>query len=72
MSKYVVKSFGPIKIEEKWPQPPQNCLFQNFEAPPLPSWLGVGRPRKMETDHSQTQGAESLVNSKLLELKLEA
>ena len=38
MSKYGVKGFGPIKIEEKWPQPPKKGLFYDFEAPPLPSW----------------------------------
>ena len=34
--------------------------------------IGVGRPRKMETDHYQTQGAERLAKIKLFKLKLEA
>ena len=38
MSKYWVKGCDPIKIEEKWPQPPKKGLFYNFEALPSPSW----------------------------------
>ena len=37
MSIFEVKSFGPIQIEEKCPEPPKKGIFSNVEAhPPRP------------------------------------